>query len=269
MIGGILYHWLPVRRRIVLENLRQVFPRAGEPEIRRLAQRFYGHFWTSVLEMIRLPFMSDDDVRRRVRVVGEEHLYRANREGRGALILTGHFGSWEVAPIGAMMKYQRYRGRFFFIRKTLGPVLERVLFGRFHRAGLGVIPKHGGLQQVLDALARNHAVVFLMDQHSSPGSKNGIAVEFFGRLAGTNRSLAMLAATTDAPVIPATSWREPDGTHVMEFRAPLERIRCDDPEREIYLNTRKYNEVLEEMVLEHPEQWFWFHRRWKAELDRP
>jgi len=268
MWGRLFYSWFPIRRRVVLENMRRVFEgRIDARGLQRLAQRFYGHFCRSMFDMLRMIWMTDDELRRRMRIRGAEHLRRASEANRGVLILTGHFGSWEFAPVAAILGFQQYRGRFHFIRKTLGPVLERILFGRFARAGLGVIPKHGGSDQILDALSRNDAVAFLLDQHSSPGSKNGIAVEFFGRPAGTNRSLAMIAALTEAPVVPATSYREANGMHVMEFFPAVERIRCEDPEREIYENTRRYNEVLESFVLAHPEQWFWFHRRWKDELE--
>jgi len=247
---------------VVLENMRRVFPGFDDRELRVLAECFYSHFGRSLFEMLRMSWMTDSEIRRHIRVEGKENLQRAAELGRGILILTGHFGSWEFAPVAAILGWPQYRGRFHFIRKSLGRVLESVLFGRFERAGLGVIPKRGGLDRILDALAKNDAVAFLLDQHASPSS-TGIAVEFFGRPAGTNRSLAMIAALSGAPVVPATSYRRPDGDHVMEFHPAIPWIHRDDPQDEIRENTRRYNQVLERFVLAHPEQWFWFHRRWK------
>jgi KDO2-lipid IV(A) lauroyltransferase len=91
-----------------------------------------------------------------------------------------------------------------------------------------------------------------------------VVVDFFGHPAATFRSLAILALTTGAPVVPAASWREPDGTHVLRFEAPLPPIEGPDMTEAIRRNSRAYNAALERLILRHPEQWWWVHRRWKA-----
>jgi KDO2-lipid IV(A) lauroyltransferase len=107
-----------------------------------------------------------------------------------------------------------------------------------------------------------------MDQHNKVGAK-AVAVEFFGKKAGTHRSLALVARQSGAPVIPAVGYRRPNGRHVMKFHPPLEWINAEHHREEIYLNTLVYNQVLERFVLDHPDQWFWMHRRWKIRQDRP
>ena len=82
--------------------------------------------------------------------------------------------------------------------------------------------------------------------------------------AGTFRSLAIIARATGAPVVPAATWRERDGHHVLRFEEPLTPIECDDYDEEIRRNTRAYNAMLERLILRHPEQWWWMHRRWKS-----
>ena len=117
---------------------------------------------------------------------------------------------------------------------------------------------------MLDILATGAIVVYIFDQHA--GRKKGIPVDFFGRPADTFKSLAILAMSTGAPVVPASSWREPDGSHVLRFEEPLPHIDLEDVGESIRQNTRAYNVALERMLLRHPEQWIWMHRRWK--LDR-
>ncbi|TMG81199.1 MAG: lysophospholipid acyltransferase family protein, partial [Betaproteobacteria bacterium] len=72
------------------------------------------------------------------------------------------------------------------------------------------------------------------------------------------------ALATGAPVLPAASWREPDGRHVLRFEEPVAAVERDNVNEEIRLTTRAYNAALERLVLRHPEQWFWVHRRWKT-----
>jgi len=266
--ASFLYQFLGIRRRIVMANMRQVFgDQLSASDIRRLATAFYLHFFKVICENLAMFWRSDRRLADMVDVVGVEHLYAAGDKGDGILILTGHFGNWELTSIAAMLQYKEYRDRFFVIRKSLSAGLEHVLFRRFHEAGLKVIPPYNTLSQVLRALANNDVVIFILDQHTMVDVPKGIAVDFFGRTAGTNRSLALLTAHSGAPVIPAMAYRKKDGRHVLRFEEPLEWIYADDPEEEIQLNTQHYNEVLERFVLEHPEQWFWAHRRWKYSRD--
>jgi len=100
------------------------------------------------------------------------------------------------------------------------------------------------------------------DQHASP--PDGIAVDFFGHPAWTFKSLAIMALATGAPVVPAWSYREADGRHVLRFEAPLQVLEHDDTNEAIRRNTRAYNAELERLILRRPEQWYWVHRRWKS-----
>ncbi len=269
LLGSLMYSVLPVRRKVVLENLRQVFgDRMTEQEIRRLAKCFYGHVAKTLGENVVMHLSSEERIADRVDVIGVEHVLKAAEQGNGVLILTGHFGNWELSAVAAMLQFRQYQNRFHVIRKSLGLGLERAVFGRFRRAGLDVIGRNDALTTTLDALEKNDVVIFIMDQHSKVGAK-AMAVEFFGREAGTHRSLAMVARQSGAPVIPAVSYREDDGRHVMKFHPPLEWIAHEKPRQELYLNTLGYNQVLERFVLDHPDQWLWMHRRWKVEQDRP
>lgn len=265
--GQFLYYCLPFRRRVVLNNIQQVFSnQLSAAEQKKLAQCFYSHIATSIKENILLRFMNQQQICQRATVRGHEKVIEiAEKTNRGVLILTGHFGNWEFAPIAGIMNFQAFQGRFHIIRKTLkAKWLEKILFRRYYKAGLQVIPKKNSLNQVCEVLEKQNAVVFVMDQHASLQAKDGIAVEFFGKKAGTYRSLAMIARNMSVPVIPAITYREADGQHVFEFLDPIPWQHSDDRKQEIYLNTLAYNQALEKMVLAKPEQWLWMHKRWKT-----
>ena len=264
MAGRLLYHMLPIRRRVIRENLRRVYGEAvPEDEITRLAQAHYGHLGRLALEFLWFPWIPAARRATMVRVENIEALLSALAQGKGVLVLTGHFGNWEVATAAGLGAHPQARGRFYFVRRPFKPRwLDDLVTRRFVRAGFGVLPKRGGLDAILDRLAAGDLVVFPFDQHA--GRKDGVVVDFFGHPAGTFRSLALLALNTGAPVVPAASWREPDGRHVLRFEDPLAVIESDDANEAIRLNTREYNAALERMILRHPEQWWWVHRRWKV-----
>ena len=203
LAGKVLYHALPYRRAVVHSNIEQVFgDKLNAMQKIHLAKAFYSHLATSIKEMVSLRFMSDKTLRERVEVRGHERLLAVAAENRGVLVLTGHVGSWEFAPIGGIANFKEFQGQFHFIRRTLkNKAIERFLFRRYYQAGLKVIPKKNSLQQVCEAMEKNHAVIFVLDQHASLKNRDGVAVEFFGKKAGTYRSLASFARHTGVPVV--------------------------------------------------------------------
>jgi KDO2-lipid IV(A) lauroyltransferase len=263
-----LYRLLPLRRKVVLDNLRRVYDTADDDEIERLAQAHYGHLGRLLWEFLRFPWLSRAQRTAMARLENLDALLAADAQGKGVLILTGHFGNFEVATAAALAQFPQAHGRFHFVRRPLQPEwLDRLVTRRFRKAGFGVLPKRGGLEAILDRLGAGDLVVFPFDQHA--GRKEGVLVEFFGHPAGTFRSLAVIALNTGAPVVPASSWRESDGQHVLRFEAPIAPVEHADTNEAIRLNTRAYNRALERMIVRRPEQWWWVHRRWKGWADRP
>jgi len=263
--GRFCYRWLPFRRDIILGNLRRVYgDSVDEAEIVRLAQAHYGHLVTNVVELFRMRFVSERRRAELVRVENVDYFADALAQRKGVIVLTGHFGGWEVSTVAGLSQFPEVRGQIYFVRRPIKPrwVEHLVVTRRLRKAGFGVLPKRGGLDAILEVLEAGHTVVFPFDQHA--GGRDAIRVNFFGHPAGTFRSLAVMALATGAVVLPGASWREADGRHVVRFEKPLPTIEVDDTNEAIRLNTQAYNHALEHLVLRHPEQWFWVHRRWKV-----
>jgi KDO2-lipid IV(A) lauroyltransferase len=215
-----------------------------------------------MVEFMRLPFMSNARRKAWIRVENMESPIRAHTQDKGIVLLTGHFGNFEVATVAGIGNFQQYKGLFHFVRRALKPkALNDFVTRRFRKAGFGTLSKRGSLDRILELLSGGAIIVFVFDQHA--GKQEGIPVEFFGHPAGTFKSPALIAMSTGAPVIPAYSWREPDGSHVLRFEDPLPLVDCENVSEGIRKNTRIFNEAIERMLLRHPEQWIWMHRRWK------
>ena len=265
-MGKFMYRWIPYRKKVVTENIAQAFDKQLSVDAQiHLAKAFYSHFVKIIFENLKLRFLSDKQLKKQVSVEGLEHLLDVAKAGNGVLILTGHLGNWEFAPLGAISQFKEYHGQLYFIRRTIDFLkpLEKILFKRYYKAGLRIIPKTYALNKIMAVLEQNNAVVFVLDQHASPVNKDGIIVDFFGKPAGTYRSLAMIANYTGVPVVPAANYRTKDNRHVLKFYPPLPWINDSSSQKEILANTRQYNQVLENIISEHPEQWWWLHKRWK------
>jgi len=262
--GRLLARFLPIRRNVILANLRRVYgATVPETEIERLAQAHYAHLWRLCGEFVKFRWLSRERKLALVRLENAEAFVAAREQGKGVLLLTGHFGNWEVATVAGIGKFPEARGKFHFVRRPIKPRwLDALVNRRFAAAGFGVIGKRGSLATILDRLAEGDAIVFPFDQHANP--PDGIEVDFFGHRAWTFKSLAIMALATGAPVVPAWSYRQADGTHVLRFETPLQVIEHDDTNEAIRRNTRAYNAELERLILRRPEQWYWVHRRWKS-----
>ena len=141
--GRLLYRLLPIRRGVIRENLRRVYgDGVPDEEITRLAQAHYGHLGRLALEFLWFPWITAARARAMVRVENLPELESALAQGKGVLVLTGHFGNFEVATAAGLDRYPQARGRFWFVRRPIKPAwLDALVSRRFRRAGFGVLPK--------------------------------------------------------------------------------------------------------------------------------
>jgi KDO2-lipid IV(A) lauroyltransferase len=257
--GRFMYHCLPIRRRVVVSNLKRAFGELDERQIVTLAQAFYGHVIRSLGEFVRMTL--GIGARPVVRVENLDAILKAYHMNKGVLLLSGHFGNWEVALPAAIQSFPEYRGRFHILRRPIPRWIEVIVVRRMRKSGLNILPKRDSMQTILERLAARDAVVFIMDQHA--GGRDGVLVDFLGSPAWTFRSLALIALRSGAPVVPAGLWREADGSHVLRFEEALPTLQGKSATDAIVANTRQYNAALERIIMRHPEQWLWMHRRWK------
>lgn len=263
-VGRFIYTFLPVRRRIIRQNVERMFSGISPRRSALLCKAFYGHMWRFLVELIQASFCPWVAKQRRLRVLHLERLEKALAEGKGALWLCCHLGNWEVSLPNFMRELPQYRERVSIVRKRLRPAFfDRLILGRFRKAGIDTLPPDGlALRKILKKLANNEIVIFVLDQHSSPPL--GIATRFFGEPASISRGLARIAAHTGAPVIPAITYRDSGGEHVCEFGEVIEPLEAENSEESLRANTQAYNSALETYISEHPEQWFCLsHRLWK------
>ncbi|MGH7368733.1 MAG: lysophospholipid acyltransferase family protein [Candidatus Rokuibacteriota bacterium] len=255
-LGDLLWWALPRRRAVALDNLQRSF--GGEQsaaEIRRLGRRSFQHAGMNLVEACRYFLRPTDVMLSRIRVEGREHLQTAAAHGRGVLILTAHYGNWELLAaahglIGLPLS---------FVTRPLDHPLLDDLADRFRRrSGAELITKRQAVREALGALRRQRMVGILLDQNATRAE--GVFVPFFGSPASTSKGLALLALRTGAPVVPVFLRREPAGRHCMEVGAPLP----PPPDGLVTTYTTTFNRVIEATIRRAPEQWLWMHDRWRT-----
>jgi KDO2-lipid IV(A) lauroyltransferase len=257
-LGRFSYRLLRRRREVTLENLRGAYPEKSEREIDEIALAVFRNMGKLFYEICWFTCMDDEELLARVSVSGREHIQAAHEKGKGVLVLTAHFGNWELMPVlGAHLKHPCS----YVYRPLDAGALETFLVRTRTRYGGTKIPKKRSFRKILRFLDKKGLVFLLMDQNVR--RDEGVFVPFFNRPAATNKGLALLALKTGAPVVPVFLIREEAGFKGLILpEVPL--IDTGDKEKDIEANTLAYNRVIESVVRRYPEQWFWVHRRWKT-----
>lgn len=259
-LGDLACWALPGRRAVVRQNLALAFGRErSAEEITLLCRLSFQHLGMTAVETCAFFFVPLDRLRSLVRVEGMDHLRSAMARGRGALLLTAHFGNWELLATSHILTGYPLS---VVVRPLDHPLLNRLVARLRARSGAEMIEKRRALPSVLAALGRGRMVGILLDQNSS--RREGVFVPFFGVLASTSKSLALLALKTGAPVVPVFIHREPDGHHRVVVSPELPMASTGDRERDFITATAAFTRAIEEAVRRRPEQWFWAHRRWKT-----
>lgn len=261
--GGFIGYCLDRRHlRIGRINLAIAFPDKTEAERRRILRASYINLGRGAAEIIRLGGFFHQRLGRRVTY--DRFAYwgevAARNPGRGMIILSAHFGNFELlAPAHAMHGFQinlvHHTQRFL-----AGDAL--ITFIR-ERAGVEILRKHSAARAVLKALRRGETVGIPFDQNAK--RSEAIFVPFFGEPAATASGLARLIAISGAPVVPAFIVREPNQrSHRIEILDQVPIQRSGDADADILENTRRFVNVIEDMVRRSPEQFLWTHRRYRT-----
>ncbi|HZA50168.1 MAG TPA: lysophospholipid acyltransferase family protein, partial [Myxococcaceae bacterium] len=187
-----------------------------------------------------------------------ELLERAAAQGKGVLVATAHFGSWEL--LGTALARQGLP-LHAVVRPLRGALNEWIVQARLE-SGLRLIPSRGAIRGMLRALSDGGVVCMLLDQVMPLGK--GVFVPFFGRPASTSPGLSAAARRTGVPVMVAASIRDGDVLRI-HVEGPFPVPHTDDVDADIRAHTAEITAALERLIRQHPEQWLWLHRRWKVQ----
>lgn len=273
-IAWLLYRYVPSRRRVAIENLNAAYPELIDNPDRahRLVRAMYKHFIRAAVEGLLLPrklhvhnWRSFADLHPAV------GLPAAMFSDRAALLVTAHFGNWELAgyAMGAL-GFKTYA----IARVLDNPHLERFVLRLRQSTGQTIIAKKDDFDRLTAVMQGGGKVGTLADQDAGP---RGVFVDFFGRPASTHKAVALMAIEFDAqlvvigvPRVDRAAYRA--GPPVPGMEAVFYAVEVEDviDPREyagrtdaVKAITQRYTAALERLVRRHPEQYFWLHRRWK------
>jgi KDO2-lipid IV(A) lauroyltransferase len=263
VLGWMAYRMVGVRRRVTLENIAAAFPSLDFEDVERIALESYKNFGRSMMEVSKFPRMSESRLWEMVTVEGDEHPRQALAEGKGAIIFTGHFGNWEL--LGAAIARGGFPVHGTDTRHS-NDMTHRIIIDLRKSQGVKVLEPYEPFSGMLRMLSENQFIAYLADQD---GGRDGVFVDFLGRPASTRRGLALLAIRSGAPVAPVFIVRKGDNRHRVIYRElvrPDPRLKGKEAVADL---TQRCTRLLEEMIRDHPQSYFWMHRRWKSKRPEP
>jgi Kdo2-lipid IVA lauroyltransferase/acyltransferase len=254
------YHLSPRRRLIALNNLKNAFPEKSMTDIILIAKGVYRNMAIIAAEFFDIPWLTEDHIRERVEVEGLEYCVEALKKERGLLMVSAHFGNWELQAIAFSLLFHPL---LFLYRPLDNLFLDRLVTSVRSSTGNMPLPKKKAMRQMLRTIKANGIVGLLIDQNWS--WQEGVFVDFFGRPACTSDGLARLALHTEAPVIPVFMVRQESGKYRLVIGEAVELINTGQRTTDVLINTQKLTRIVEDMIRKYPDQWFWVHQRWKTQ----
>jgi len=257
-LGWFSYRILGVRRKITLTNLKATFKNEYSiKELDKIGLRSYQILTKSFIDYILFPSLKNK-VLNKVRFEGKENFDKALAKCKGAILVTGHFGSWEL--MGAAISEAGYPIDFL-VGEQHNILIDNVMNGYRELMGIGIIKMGVAAKGVIKALKGNRFVAMLSDQDAGG---DGTIVNFFEMPASTPKGPAAFAIKVGAPIIVGYTVREKGNIHKVKVEEPIFLETTSNKEEDIRKLTQIYTSMLENYIRRYPDHWFWPHRRWKT-----
>ncbi|HXN87615.1 MAG TPA: lysophospholipid acyltransferase family protein [Candidatus Binataceae bacterium] len=259
-LGSIIARGDLGNRPIALKNLEIAFPELDSAARAKILLAMYRNWGRVLAEWPHSGKLNRANIESFVTYDGVENLNHALKlaERSGVLVLTAHYGNFELLPLA----HSIYGYRLAMVHRPLrNPIIDERI--RTMRSSFGaeiVERKQAGLS-VVKYLRQKWHVAAALDLDV----RNGVFVDFFGTKACTSDALARIAKATRAPVVPAFMVREGDtARHRITVLPVIEMVSTRDREADVIENTQRMTAAIEMMIRRHPEHWNWIHRRWKT-----
>ena len=255
-LGIILYYLMPNRRRIALTNLEICLGNeTNENERKLIAKESFKNSITIVFDFLKILQMPPDEQSKLVEISGEESIIDALKMRKGVFAVSAHLGNFPLML--ALMSSRGYRVNVV-TRQIKAKWADRLYTGVLNRFGTGTITKERVAHGIIRALKQGEIVGYVLDQNMQKDT--GIFVDFFGRKASTIRGLATFSNRYGSPILPAYIVSTPKGHKIFVDKPYLYDSSLED---ELQL-TQRFTGMIEGWIRKYPEQWLWYHRRFKT-----
>lgn len=248
-IASILYNFIPKRKETAINNIRIAFPNKSSIEVNQILKNCYQFFSYNFIQFMAFPPKYDS---LEIKVDGRKILNDALKNDKGVILISAHFGAWEVLghwfgvndyPLRGVAQKQKNRGanKFFEEKRKL--------------SGISQVYRKTNIEMLYEVLHQKEILGLVSDQDAK---QKGVFVDFFNKPASTHKGAALFHQRTNAPMIFGVCLQN----QFNEYKIKITAIESE--KNTVKTITQNYTSALETLIKKYPEQYFWFHKRWKT-----
>ena len=257
-IGMLAYYFDTKHKTLAYANLKMVFADSQPPSgLKRITKELFRNYGQNFIDLFRMPLIKPENFQKLITVEGIENLSQARQQGKGAIMLAMHFGSWELASLSCAMLNLPYK--VMVKPQTRYSRLDELLNWYRSCGGYVVLSRGMGTRDFVRSLRNNEVIGMVVDQ----GGRDGTLVPFFGRNASMSVGAIRMGLKWGVPICFSVIHREPDGRHKMIVHKPLELINTGNPEKDIPANLNRITRIMEDYIRRYPSEYMWFYKIWK------
>lgn len=258
-LGDFLWKVLRYRRKVAMANLEKAFGAGkSDAELESVGLRAYRNLGRTLMETFALSGKDPQALLDLVEFDDLKPFERAQEKGKGAVLVTGHFGNWEI--YGAALAARGYPIDVLVAEQS-NPYVDELVTGVRSALGSRVIPRKRSVRAIVESLRRGRFVAFVGDQDAG---KNGLFIDFFDHPASTARGPAVLALRMGCPLLFGVILRQPEGRHLAVIDLEIDPAPGAEQQSEIQRITETFSKALEARIRQRPELYLWSHKRWKS-----
>ncbi len=258
ILGGLAYLLDARHRRIARRNLRFAYPEWPLDKINRISRKTFQNMGITLLEICQMTCFSKEDILQKVRIKGKENLLNTIKSHRGIIMISAHIGNWEMCSLFLSCYMQK---SVVVVAQNQPDIIERIIHKLRTSTGNTIISKKGAMIKLVRTLRKGKMTGLLIDQGTS--RREGVDVTFFGHKTNATYAASLLAARYNCPVLPVYCIRESDAKLTVVVEPILRLHKTDDVRADLQTNTQIMTDSVEKAIRLYPEQWLWFHKRWK------
>ncbi len=260
----LAFRLLKSRRLLTIENIRNARERGfltGTGDDYLLAKQTWGNLGIIGSEFLYYSTRTATQLKKLVTIEGEENLNKILAKHKGAVMVTGHLGNWEL--LGMALSVHGYP-LCPLVKTQANSAFDEIINEKRHAIGMKTIPNKGFLRPILDAFKRNEIVPFLIDQDAG---SNGVKVECFGREASIPPGAAEFALRTGTPVFFGYIYRMGKNRYVGVISEEIQLMNSGDYNKDLHDNIALFMSLIQDAVQKHPTEWLWMHSLWPTDIE--